>query len=207
MQKLENKKRDRECQCYSRLQNNRSNAYTKSEGTTLVEVMVVVGILAILGGLGVPGLLSIISKARITAETNHINSLIRFARFTAIDQEQPAVLCPARDYSVCESDWSSPKIVFIDRNNNNERDPQEPMLMSLHETTKSTVVYSRNKLIRFYESGITASPASVRICPESQDEHYARLLTVSLQGKVKLSSDRDDDGVHENNSGVPLTCS
>ena len=189
-----------------RWQNHKANSMAHSKGTTLVEVMVVVGILAILGSVGVPGLQSIITKARITSETNQINSLIRFARFTAIDQEQPTVFCPASDYSTCESDWSSPKIVFIDSNNNNERDPQEPMLMSLHESTESTVLYSRNKLIRFYESGITASPASVRICPASQDESYARLLSVSLQGKIKLSSDKDDDGIHENSSGAPLTC-
>jgi type IV fimbrial biogenesis protein FimT len=181
-------------------------SFTNSKGTTLVEIMVVVGILAILGSVGVPGLLSIITKARITSETNQMNSLIRFARFTAIDQEQSTVLCPANDYSKCESDWNSPKIVFIDKNNNNERDPQEPMLMSLVNPSENTVLHSRNKLIRFYESGITASPASVRICPASKDETFARLLTVSLQGKVKLSSDKNDDGIHENSSGKPLSC-
>ena len=38
-------------------------SFTNSKGTTLVEIMVVVGILAILGSVGVPGLLSIITTS------------------------------------------------------------------------------------------------------------------------------------------------
>lgn len=182
------------------------NKKRRHKGTTLVEMMIAVGILGILGTIGVPGFLSIITKARITSETNQINSLIRFARFTAIEQEQLTVLCPASDYSECESDWSAPKIVFIDTNYNNKREPQEPMLMSMHEPAHHNRLYSRNKAIKFYESGVTASPASVRICPASKDASYARLLTVSLQGKVKLSRDRDNDGTHENSAGKPLSC-
>jgi len=177
------------------------------EGTTLVELMVVVGILAILGTMGVPSFLSFITKARITSETNQINALLRYARFTAIEQEQLTVLCPASDYSQCGNDWNEPKIVFIDSNNNREREPQEPMLMSMPKGTSSNHISSRSKGIAFYESGITASPASVLICPESKDAHYARLLTVSLQGKVKLSRDKNEDGVHENSAGAALSCS
>ena len=176
------------------------------KGTTLVELMMVVGVLAILGIVGVPSFLSIITKARITSETNQINSLIRFARFTAIEQEQTTVVCPANDYSICESNWNEPKIVFIDNNGNNQRDPQEPMLTSFFDDKAHNQVFSRNKVIKFYESGVTASPASIRICPNSQDASYARLLTVSLQGKIRLSSDEDKDGIHENSSGKALSC-
>jgi len=179
---------------------------SRLNGTTLIELMVAVGILAILGALGVPSFLSVITKARITSETNQLNGLIRFARFKAIEQEQLTILCPTSDYSLCHSDWNAPKIVFIDVNHNNERDPQEPMLMSMPKGNDSNQIYSRSKALKFYESGITASPASVRICPVSKEAKYARLLTVSLQGKVRLSSDKNDDGIHENSSGAALSC-
>jgi type IV fimbrial biogenesis protein FimT len=179
---------------------------SRLKGTTLIELMVVVGILAILGTLGVPSFLSIITKSRITSETNQLNGLIRFARFKAIEQEQLSVLCPTSDYRVCNNDWNAPKIVFIDANHNNERDLQEPILMSMPKSNNSNQIYSRNRTLKFYESGITASPASVRICPSSKESQYARLLTVSLQGKIKLSRDTNDDGIHENSSGVALSC-
>ncbi len=179
---------------------------SRLKGTTLVELMVVVGILAILGTLGVPSFLSILTKSRITSETNQLNGLIRFARFKAIEQEQLAVLCPTSDYSLCNDDWNAPKIVFIDANHNNERDPQESMLMSMPKSNSSNQIYSRNRTLKFYESGITASPASVRICPASKEAKYARLLTVSLQGKIKLSRDKNGDGIHENGAGVALSC-
>ncbi|MFT7258499.1 MAG: type IV fimbrial biogenesis protein FimT [Glaciecola sp.] len=179
---------------------------SRLKGTTLIELMVVVGILAILGTLGVPSFLSIITKSRITSETNQLNGLIRFARFKAIEQEQLSVLCPTSDYRVCNNDWNAPKIVFIDANHNNERDLQEPILMSMPKSNNSNQIYSRNRTLKFYESGITASPASVRICPSSKESQYARLLTVSLQGKIKLSRDTNDDGIHENSAGVALSC-
>ena len=176
------------------------------KGTTLIELMVIIGILAILGTLGVPSFLSIITKARITSETNQLNSLIRFTRFTAIDQQQTTMLCPADNYSQCSEDWNAPKIVFIDSNYNNEREPIEPLLMSMPTSTANNQIDSRNKAIKFYESGVTASPASLRICPASKEANYARLLTVSLQGKIKLSRDKNNDGIHENSVGTPLTC-
>jgi type IV fimbrial biogenesis protein FimT len=179
---------------------------SRLKGTTLIELMMVVGILAILGTLGVPSFLSIITKSRIMSETNQLNGLIRFARFKAIEQAQLTVLCPTSDYSVCNNDWNAPKIVFIDANHNNERDPQESMLMSMPKSNSSNQIYSRNKALKFYESGITASPASVRICPNSKEAQYARLLTVSLQGKIKLSRDKNGDGIHENSAGVALSC-
>ncbi len=179
---------------------------SRLKGTTLIELMVVVGILAILGTLGVPSFLSILTKSRITSETNQLNGLIRFARFKAIEQEQLAVLCPTSDYSLCNDDWNAPKIVFIDANHNNERDPDEPMLMSMPKSNNSNQIYSRNRTLKFYESGITASPASVLICPSSKEAKYARLLTVSLQGKIKLSRDKNGDGIHENGAGVALSC-
>jgi type IV fimbrial biogenesis protein FimT len=179
---------------------------SRLKGTTLIELMVVVSILAILGTLGVPSFLSIITKSRITSETNQLNGLIRFARFKAIEEEQLTILCPTSDYSICNNDWNAPKIVFIDANHNNERDPKEPMLMSMPKSNDNNQIYSRKKALKFYESGITASPASLRICPVSKDAKYARLLTVSLQGKIKLSSDKNGDGIHENSAGVALSC-
>lgn len=186
--------------------NIKSISKSKLKGTTLIELMVVIGILAIVGTLGVPSFLSIITKARITSETNQLNSLIRFTRFTAIDQQQTTVLCPADNYSQCSEDWNAPKIVFIDSNYNNQREPLEPLLMSMPKSTANNQIYSRNKTIKFYESGVTASPASLRICPSTKEVNYARLLTVSLQGKIKLSRDKNNDGVHENSAGTPLTC-
>jgi type IV fimbrial biogenesis protein FimT len=168
--------------------------------------MIVVGILAIIGTLGVPSVISILTKSKISSETNKMSGLLRYARFTAIEQERLTVLCPARDYSRCDNDWNGPKIVFIDSNDNNYREPQEPLLTSMPRTHKSNQIFSRNKVIKFYQSGITESPASLRICPTSKDTKYARLLTVSLQGKIKLSTDKNNDGVHENSSGKALSC-
>ncbi|MDT0582972.1 GspH/FimT family pseudopilin [Brumicola blandensis] len=175
-------------------------------GTTLVEMMIVIGILAILSTVGVPSFVSILTKARMTAEVNELNALMRFARFKAIEQEGTVVLCPAEDYSTCSSNWDAPKIIFFDDNHNQYRDPDEVLLTSKSVSENGIRVSSRNKLIRFYESGVTASPASIKVCPENSEAKYARLLTISLQGKLSLSKDRDENGIHETNAGKELSC-
>ena len=183
--------------------------YTKwqvQHGTTLVEMMIVVGILAILSTMGVPSFISIITKARVTAEVNELNALMRFARFKAIEQEGTVVLCPAQDYSTCSKDWDAPKIVFFDDNHNHYRDPEEALLTSKPSSDDSIRLSSRNTLIRFYESGVTASPASIKICPDNLEAKYARLLSLSLQGRLTLSKDNDENGIHETNAGKELNC-
>ena len=175
-------------------------------GATLLELMIVLSILAILGTIGVPSFVSLITAARIGAQTNQINSLLRFARHTAIDQARLTVVCPAVDFSHCSKDWNAPKIVFIDVNHNAIREPQERLLGSMPASPQRTHMHSTKTAIKFYQSGITASPASVRICARSKQAQYARLLTVSLQGKVKLSRDANKDGVHENSAGKALSC-
>jgi type IV fimbrial biogenesis protein FimT len=178
----------------------------QQQGTTLVEMMIVVGILAILSTMGVPSFISIITKAKVTAEVNELNALMRFARFKAIEQEGTVVLCPAEDYSTCSKNWDAPKIVFFDNNHNQIRDPDEPLITSKPKSDNGLQISSGNRLIRFYESGVTASPASIKVCPDTLEAKYARLLSLSLQGKLSLSKDRDEDGIHETNAGKELSC-
>jgi type IV fimbrial biogenesis protein FimT len=175
-------------------------------GATLVESMVVIAILGILTTVGIPSFKSMITKTRVASDLNEINSLMRFARFKAIEQENLVMLCPSSDYSVCSRDWNLPKIVFYDSNFNSERDPEEPLLKSTEGVEKTLRMSGRTSGIKFYESGITASPASITICTVDGEPIYSRQLTLSLQGKLKLSKDRNGDGIHESNSGTALSC-
>ena len=175
-------------------------------GTTIVESMVVIAILGILTTVGIPSFKSMITKTRVASDLNEINSLMRFARFKAIEQESLVMLCPSADYSKCSNDWNLPKIVFYDANFNNERDAEEALLKSTDAVEKTLIMTGRTSGIKFYESGITASPASIKICTVDGEPIYTRQLTLSLQGKLKLSKDRNGDGIHENNSGAALSC-
>ncbi|MBF7071779.1 GspH/FimT family pseudopilin [Glaciecola sp. MH2013] len=176
-------------------------------GLTLVEAMIVLAILSIISTVGIPSFIKMITHARVTSDLNEINSLMRFARFKAIDEERLVVLCPAADYQQCGSDWNVPKIVFFDLNYNDYRDPDEAILISSEAVEKTLRMSSNRRMIKFYESGVTASPASIKICTDEGDLEFTRQLTLSLQGKIKLSKDRNRDGIHEGSSGAALNCS
>ena len=63
-------------------------------GFTLVELMVVVVVLAILGGIGLPGFQSMVAQNRATSAANELLATLQFARSVAIAQSEPVTVRP-----------------------------------------------------------------------------------------------------------------
>jgi type IV fimbrial biogenesis protein FimT len=61
--------------------------------------------------------------------------------------------------------------------------------------------------LRFEASGTVDNSAVITLCHKDKVVKYARALIVSLQGRVKISRDDNDDGLHEDDAGDVLTCS
>ena len=178
----------------------------QQKGITLIEMMVVVSIIAIISTLVAPSMQSILIKNKIVAEINEASSLIQFARHNAIDEQALTVVCPSKDYSTCSNDWNDPKIVFIDEDANNIRGDQEALLVSIEATSATNLMTSTNNIISFEETGEASQATEVKLCHTNGEAAYARSLSISLQGRVKMSSDSDKNGINENAAGTELSC-
>lgn len=98
------------------------SAYTRSyksvqRGFNLVEVTVVVAIVAVLGGLAVSSLDSLIVSNRLRAAANDLTLSLQFARSEAARQNIPVTLCPSADGINCtasnyEAGWIVKTQVF-----------------------------------------------------------------------------------------------
>jgi type IV fimbrial biogenesis protein FimT len=66
-----------------------------ASGFTLVELMVTVGVLAILAALAAPAMGDFIRRGNVTAQTNEILGTLRFARSTAVTRAVIVSICPS----------------------------------------------------------------------------------------------------------------
>ena len=85
-----------------------------SRGFTLVELMVVIAVLAIALGVGIPAFNGIIQRNRLAASANEVVAAMQTARMEAIRRNRRAVLCPSTNGASCGGDNWGRLVVFID---------------------------------------------------------------------------------------------
>ena len=180
---------------------------TKQKGVTLLEMMITVAILAIVLTVVAPNVQGILVKNRAVATMNELSTVIQYARNSAIDEQANAVFCPSSDFATCTTNWRNPKIVFIDVDNDGERDADEAILVATESLNATMTLTSTNDAITFDDSGAARVETTIKLCHTSNEAQYARLLEISPQGRVRISQDSNRDGVHEDTDGDDLTCS
>jgi type IV fimbrial biogenesis protein FimT len=179
---------------------------TSERGMTLIELMLVIAISAIVLTLVVPSAESIFAQQRIIAQLNHSSSTLQYARHQAVSRLQTTTMCPTTDFVSCQSDWTQAYMVFVDSNENGQRDSTETLLHSTSAAPFGLLISGPTAPVRFYFSGVSASPATLLFCDHSGDNRFARALFISMQGRISLSRDSNNDGLYETNSGTPLAC-
>jgi type IV fimbrial biogenesis protein FimT len=182
------------------------NIMKQQKGVTLVELMVTVSIVAIILTFVGPSIQGILIKNRIISEINEISSLVQYARHHAIDEQALVVVCPSVDYSVCSTDWNDPKIVFIDNDDNAIRGTTEALLVTVGATSVTSLMTNTTDIIKFTGTGEANLTTEILICHKDGRAEYARSLSVTLQGRVKMSADSDKNGINENAAGAELSC-
>jgi type IV fimbrial biogenesis protein FimT len=178
----------------------------QQKGVTLVELMISVAIVSIILAFVGPSIQSILIKNRIVAEINETSSLIQYARHHAIDEQAQVVVCPSADFSSCSTDWNNPKIAFIDADDNETRGATEELLVTIGATSTTSLMTNTTDIIKFSETGEANAATEILLCHEDGAAQYARSLSLTLQGRVKMSTDSDRNGINENAAGTELSC-
>jgi type IV fimbrial biogenesis protein FimT len=92
----------------------------RQTGFTITELMVVVAIVAILMGIGVPSYRYITNSYRMSAEVNGLLGDLQYARSEAIKEGQTVTACVSTNGTQCTGGnaWARGWIVFSDVNGN-----------------------------------------------------------------------------------------
>lgn len=184
-------------------------------GFTLVELLVTLSLVLILAGFALPAASTWVSSHQARAEINGMFSMVQSARHAAISLGVPVTLCPqpvntADPECGARNTWHLGMVAFVDRNGNRRIDEQDYVVAN-RPAMKQGKFYWRSfrnrSYLRFTARGITDwQNGHFLYCSADGELKHARQMVLNASGRVYFSHDHDNDGVHEDVSGDPLSC-
>jgi type IV fimbrial biogenesis protein FimT len=138
-------------------------AASRSSGFTIIELMVVLGIAAILIGLAVPQLTHYIALKSVNNQVSALASTLRLARSEAYNRNGTVTVCasanPEATAPTCSgsADWSTGWIVFRDFPPLRTRETRDPLIQVQPGFTNSAGIATTgaNYTISFFSNGIS----------------------------------------------------
>lgn len=174
-------------------------------GFNLTELMIVVAIIAILLGIGVPSFRYITNSYRVSSEVNGLLGDSQFARSEAIKEGQQVIVCSSIDAVTCANvtTWQVGWIVCVDLNANGTCDKGEPVLRAQaaftgKDTFVSDAVSGATAIIFNREGFAVGFPALAILTLHDQTANsvWTRCLQVQTVGIMTV----------QNHISAPLVC-
>ncbi len=158
-------------------------------GLMLAELIVVLGIIAILMLAAAPSFRSTLASSQLTTAKNALVLGLQRARTEAVARGREQVLCPSRDGRRCEdaSEWSQGWLLFSDLNRNGRFDPVEPLLLSQALDANLVSVRSTSGRRRIVYRGMGEAPGTnvtFVICSRQRADQGGQVI-VSNSGRVR----------------------
>lgn len=153
-------------------------------GHTLAELLIVIGLLAILANIALPALGKMQQERRNEAAFEAMNNLLHHARAQALIQKRTLELCPSADGVRCSTDWNLPWLLRAA----NDREALN------HSTPFPGDVAVRwqgfTDSIRFRSNGTSpAGNGRFYFCLDGQITHQ---LILNRQGRVRKGSHQEN---------------
>jgi len=165
-----------------------------TSGFTLPELMMVIGIAAILLTIGVPSFKYVTVSNRISTEVNGLLGDMQFARSMAVKQGQSVTVCASTDQATCSQNpvWQTGWIVFLDSNNNQTVDaPNEAVIRAQPGFSSTDTLLPDNgafTAITFNRAGYAATGAAATVTLQLHDAaataSLIRCLAISPMGML-----------------------
>ena len=188
-------------------------------GFTLLQLMAAIAIAGILMAAAVPTFRDMLRRTRLTTYANEFVTALNIARSEAIKQ---GITVTVRKIGGTGTYWNtSGWNVFVDTNANGILDTSEKILRTYNAlpnvyTLTGSTTGSFDTFIRYQSDGTRYLPSgstnndSFTICDNSDNNntiepYTAKVIIISLTGRIQMARDRDGNGIPENNSTTPVT--
>lgn len=148
----------------------------RQHGTTLLEVLIVVAIVAVLSAVAIPSWRNSAIQQDLASDTRQLRQALSLARSTAIMTQLTVVLCPSRDGKQCSDDWSAPLIL--------REDQSSEVLRRFPASRNQRLSFRRDgRPVRFRPSGrASGHNGTFLICAENDS---GRKVVLSNFGRVR----------------------
>ena len=172
----------------------------KAGGFSLYELIITIGVVALVMSLGVPSFGRMLANHRLKVEVDALFHAVHLARKESVVRRRAVTLCPSSDGQDCVPgfDWSDGWILFVnlDRDAPATRDAGEPLLQRFSVSSHNQVTANRRSF-SFRTTALRATNGTFILCDKAR-RASPRALVVSYTGRPRVSRiDR---------SGNPYTC-
>jgi len=138
---------------------------SRALGFTLIELMVTIGIAAVLAGLAAPSFRDLIANNRLKSHTSALHTSLLQARSEAIKRNSRVVLCKSSDGATCATsgDWQQGWVVFADADNDAQIDAGELIIQKVAALSGDFVLKGDGDLadyVSYSSTGATKLKAS-----------------------------------------------
>lgn len=160
-------------------------------GVTLIEMLVVLGIVAILATVGAPAFQNLLMDNRMTTRVNEFVSHLHLARSAAIHRQQRIAICPSADQRNCATapKWHVGWMVFVDKNGDRKRGVNEEILrVHVDQHPSLTITSGLHYPIVFQPEGTSGGSNSTITFCDTRGTAKARVVVLSNSGRVRTSA-------------------
>lgn len=160
-----------------------SDARQKSEGFTLIELMLTLALVAIVLGIGVPNMTQLIRNNQVINQTNSVLGGVQLARAEAVKRGIGMAVCGSSDQSSCDGRWGQGWLVFEDPDGS--ASPSSTNVVRL-ATGNAEVDGASGAVVRFDHQGLRrdTSEDTIIIKRSACGSEQARKITVVLGGRA-----------------------
>jgi len=161
------------------------------QGFTALELLVTMGVVAILLAASVPAFKDYSWNLRMKAAMDTLQTDLNLARGRAISHNIQTVICPALGSDVCSGypDWENGWIVFTDMNGDRQKQLGEPLIKQAGAVEFINISSSRRRsYLRFYPNGTSpGSNISILFC-DRRGANHAGNIVVSNSGRIRMQT-------------------
>jgi len=158
-------------------------------GYSLYELLMTLGIAAVIVSLGVPSLGHLLADKRLRVESAALFHAIHLARQESIVRRRVVTICPSRDATYCDSDgdWSRGWIIFANKGwaNQGIRDEGETLIRH-HRVGVNARIRSNRKVFSFRSTHLRATNGTLIICDRT-NRAQPRAVIISYTGRPRVA--------------------
>lgn len=163
-------------------------------GFTLIELMVSIGILAILTAVAIPSFTSIMINYRLTSIANTFVASAQLARSEAIKRNGRVTMCKSADGATCvlTGGWEQGWILFPDVDNNAVRGSAEDIIHTERALPAKYLTTAGDNYISFTASGGSElisgafQATTVTLCSQVEPIGQARQMILNSVGRLRV---------------------